>query len=46
MQVVILNSATSGKRVLKIEFDRDKEEEIKERLKKAGFDVDARRYNF
>lgn len=36
----------SGNRVAKIEFDKKDEEEIIKKLKKAGFSIEQRRYNW
>lgn len=45
MKVTILNSI-GKKRIAKIEFERGKEKEVIEKLKKAGFEVDVRKYGW
>lgn len=44
-EVVILNSI-GNKRVAKIEFEKEDEERVIDMLKKAGFEVDVRRYGW
>jgi hypothetical protein len=44
--LILDNSSDRTKRTLMMTFERDDEDKIIEKLKKGGFEVDVRKYNY